>query len=73
MPKLKEVGMGLCYLPCTDAFGMLPSLHLTSFLNAYTFVIRESVDSLCRDDVDTPMPPCIRKACKAAAFVSLFR
>ena len=23
--------------------------------------IRESVDSLCRDDADTPMPPYIRK------------
>ena len=25
--------------------------------------IRESVDSLCRDGVDMPMPPYIRKAC----------
>ena len=38
-------------------------------------VIRESVDSLCRDDADMPMPPYIRKACNRpnAAFVSLFR
>ena len=37
--------------------------------------IRESVDSLCRDDVDMPMPPYIRKACNRpdTAFVSLFR
>ena len=26
-------------------------------------IIRESVDSLCRDDADMPMPPYIRKAC----------
>ena len=38
-------------------------------------VIRESVDSLCRDDADMPMPPYIRKAYNRpnAAFVSLFR
>ena len=37
--------------------------------------IRESVDSLCRDDADMPMPPYIREACNRpnAAFVSLFR
>ena len=37
--------------------------------------IRESVDSLCRDDADMPMTPYIRKACNRpnAAFVSLFR
>ena len=36
--------------------------------------IRESVDSLCRDDADMPMPPYIRKACNRtnAAFVNLF-
>ena len=40
-----------------------------------TIGIRESVDSLCRDDADMPMPPYIRKACNRpnAAFVSLFR
>ena len=38
-------------------------------------IIRESVDSLCRDDADMPMPPYIRKAYNRpnAAFVSLFR
>ena len=38
-------------------------------------LIRESVDSLCRDDADMPMTPYIRKACNRpnAAFVSLFR
>ena len=37
--------------------------------------IRESVDSLCRDDADMPMPPYIGKAYNRpnAAFVSLFR
>ena len=37
--------------------------------------IRESVDSLCRDDVDMPKPPYKRKACNLpnVAFVSLFR
>ena len=41
----------------------------------YIHSIRESVDSLCRDDADMPMPPYIRKACNRpnAAFVSLFR
>ena len=51
-----------CY-PC--------NYSLASFLS----YIRESVDSLCRDDADMPMPPYIRKACNRpnAAFVSLFR
>ena len=37
--------------------------------------IRESVDSLCRDDTDMPMTPYIRKAYNRpnAALVSLFR
>ena len=37
--------------------------------------IRESVDSLCRDDADMPMTPYIVKAYNRpdAAFVSLFR
>ena len=37
--------------------------------------IRESVDSLCRDDADMPMTPYIQKACNRPniAFVSLFR
>ena len=40
-----------------------------------TIPIRESVDSLCRDDADMPMTPYIGKACNRpnAAFVSLFR
>ena len=40
-----------------------------------TLSIRESVDSLCRDDADMPMPPYIGKAYNRpnAAFVSLFR
>ena len=37
--------------------------------------ISESVDSLCKDDADMPMPPYIRKAYNRpnAAFISLFR
>ena len=35
--------------------------------------IRESVDSLCRDDVDMPMPPYIYIKLPNAAFVSLLR
>ena len=44
-------------------------------VNILPTCIRESVDSLCRDDADMPMPPYIRKACNRpnAAFVSLFR
>ena len=38
-------------------------------------VIRESVDSLCRDGADTPMPPYIGKAFTRTNFedISLFR
>ena len=45
------------------------------FFRLLGWYIRESVDSLCRDDADMPMPPYIRKACNRpnAAFVSLFR
>ena len=53
---------------------MMSSLyHKTGLDTIYS--IRESVDSLCRDDVDMPMTPYIRKACNRpnAAFVSLFR
>ena len=37
--------------------------------------IRESVDSLCRDGADTPMPPYIGKAFTRTNFedISLFR
>ena len=37
-------------------------------------IIRESVDSLCRDGADTPRPPYIGNACARpnATFVSLF-
>ena len=39
------------------------------------FSIRESVDSLCRDGADTPMPPYIGKAFTRTNFedLSLFR
>ena len=50
------------------------SVRVRLLFSAYTH-IRESVDSLCRDDADMPMPPYIGKACNRpnAAFVSLFR
>ena len=68
-------------------FGTVSSLHPTSFLITIFILviqvfsqilctcIRESVDSLCRDGADMPMPPYIGKACNRpnAAFVSLFR
>ena len=49
--------------------------HLHEELLKSLHIIRESVDSLCRDDADMPMPPYIRQACNRpnAAFVSLFR
>ena len=45
-----------------------------SLWNIYT-CIRESVESLCRDGVDTPMPPYIGKAFTRTNFedLSLFR
>ena len=50
-------------------------MHLLYILPAREDNIRESVDSLCRDDADMPRPPYIRKAYNRpdAAFVSLFR
>ena len=45
------------------------------FSSHLSICIRESVDSLCRDDADMPKPPYKRKACNLpnVAFVSLFR
>ena len=50
-------------------------IQVSSLLPPPMMCIRESVDSLCRDDADMPMPPYIRKAynCPNAAFVSLFK
>ena len=58
----------------SKVLGMVSSLHSTSFLMIF-ILVSESVNSLCRDDADMPMPPYIRKACNRAnaAFVSLFR
>ena len=49
--------------------------YILIYIHCAIYFIRESVDSLCRDDADTPMPPYIRKAYNRpnAAFVSLFR
>ena len=51
------------------------SIEALADLFAFRKCIRESVDSLCRDDADMPRPPYIRKANNRpnAAFVSLFR
>ena len=53
--------------------GVIPTSYF--IFNDFYMYIRESVDSLCRDDADMPMPPYIRKAYNRpnAAFVSLFR
>ena len=42
-------------------------------LDVQCLCIRESVDSLCRDDADMPMPQYIGKACNRpnAAFVKV--
>ena len=56
---------------CFNSFwrGVIPTFY---FIVNDFYNIRESVDSLCRDDADTPMPPYIRKAYNRpnAAFVS---
>ena len=41
------------------------------FIALYCTVIRESVDSLCRDGADTPMPPYIGKAFTRTNFEDL--
>ena len=50
-------------------------LGLDPLLSESTVSIRESVDSLCRDGADTPMPPYIGKAFTRTNFedLSLFR
>ena len=62
-----------CLLVST-VFGTVSSLHPTSFLMIF-ILVRESVDSLCGDDADTPMPPYIGKAFTRTNFedLSLFR
>ena len=56
-------------------FDTIDSNNAQKIVSERVIIIRESVDSLCRDDADMPMPPYIRKACNHpnAAFVSLFR
>ena len=51
----------------------VPSLLMC--VKFFVLYIRESVDSLCRDDADMPRPPYIRNAynCPNTAVVSLFR
>ena len=50
-------------------------LYYGRYASYYRGKIRESVDSLCRDDVDMPKPPYKRKSCNLPniAFVSLLR
>ena len=38
------------------------TMHTDNNISHHAAFIRESVDSLCRDDADMPMPPYIRKA-----------
>ena len=55
------------------------AVHVNTFpllqCNTHINYIRESVDSLCRDGADTPMPPYIGKAFTRTNFedLSLFR
>ena len=60
---------------CSVQSLVVPNNNICMDIIMYRQCIRESVDSLCRDDADMPMPPYIRKACNRpnAAFVSLFR
>ena len=44
-------------------------IYIGVHVHMYTYVsIRESVDSLCRDGADTPMPPYIGKAFTRTGF-----
>ena len=54
---------------------ILYSIIIMMSVQSCMICIRESVDSLCRDDADMPMPPYMRKAYNRpnTAFVSLFR
>ena len=72
---------------CTYSFwhGVIPTSYFifNDFYTCFTIfyaglafdTIRESVDSLCRDGADTPMPPYIGKAFTRTNFedLSLFR
>ena len=56
--------------------GASPPSRTTGTIFLYIYIyIRESVDSLCRDGADTPMPPYIGKAFTRTNFedLSLFR
>ena len=70
---LSGVSLTFCLYLCPSEVGQLCRMKSRT-VTVHT-CIRESVDSLCRDDADTPMPPYIRKAYNRpnAAFVSLFR
>ena len=65
-----------CESPNCLEFGFI--LWMLKFYNVFderVVSIRESVDSLCRDGADTPMPPYIGKAFTRTNFedLSLFR
>ena len=57
----------MCLFEDPNSFG-----HLLKEIRS---IIRESVDSLCRDGTDTPMPPYIGKAFTRTNFedLGLFR
>ena len=67
------IWMHACIDMCNGYFGGGDGTELRDVYKRA--LIRESVDSLCRDDADMPMPPYIGKACNRpnAAFVSLLR
>ena len=59
-----------------DSYTLVPDLGMDDFMFGVSVAcIRESVDSLCRDGADTPMPPYIGKAFTRTNFedLSLFR
>ena len=67
-----------CYCSCMIAHTCIYMFIETQTYNVHIHVhvyIRESIDSLCRDDVDMPRLPYIRKDCNHpnTGFVSLFR
>ena len=68
--------VSVCPFCAAISKGTLPSCIEIYIRHQYpTFNIRESVDSLCRDGADTPMPPYIGKAFTRTNFkdLSLFR
>ena len=66
--------LGFLYLMVYTCSNLLASIFLVLQQARFSICIRESVDSLCGDGADTPMPPYIGKAftCTIVEDVSLF-